>query len=85
MPVEKWNAKFNSDQAETCHSGQTNWFTILGVATALLMGTTVLMASIVFSIQRYFENQIEQAKAISQNLDPVIEKSVERRHNSAQP
>jgi hypothetical protein len=25
-----------------------------------------LMASIVFSFQRYFENQIEQAKAISQ-------------------
>jgi hypothetical protein len=30
------------------------------------MGTTILMASIVFSFQRYFEFQIEEAKAISQ-------------------
>ena len=85
MPIEKWNAKFNADQAPTCASGQTNWFTILGVATALLMGTTVLMASIVFSIQRYFENQIEEARAISQNLEPVIDKSVEQRQNSVKP
>jgi hypothetical protein len=32
----------------------------------LLMGTTILMASIVFSFQRYFEFQIEAARAISQ-------------------
>jgi hypothetical protein len=30
------------------------------------MGTTVLMSSIVFSFQRYFEYQIEQARLISQ-------------------
>lgn len=85
MPIEKWNAKFNSDQAADCESGQSNWFTIFGVASALLLGTTVLMASIVFSIQRYFENQIEEARAISQNLDPVIEKSIEQRTNSVKP
>jgi hypothetical protein len=33
------------------------------------LGTTVLMASIVFSFQRYFESQIEQAKAISQGTE----------------
>jgi len=64
MSMEQWNSKFNQDAENP--SGQTNWLTIFGVATALLMGTTVLMASIVFSFQRYFENQIEQAKAISQ-------------------
>ena len=64
MSMVQWNSKFN--QGSENPSGQTNWLTIFGVATALLMGTTVLMASIVFSFQRYFENQIEQAKAISQ-------------------
>jgi len=32
----------------------------------LLVGTTVLMSSIVYSIQRYFEVQIEQAHLMSQ-------------------
>jgi len=64
MSMVQWNSKFNQEAENP--SGQTNWLTIFGVATALLMGTTVLMASIVFSFQRYFENQIEQAKAISQ-------------------
>jgi len=32
----------------------------------LLLGTTVLMSSIVYSIQRYFEVQIEEARQISQ-------------------
>jgi hypothetical protein len=64
MSKEQWNLKFNQD-AESPY-GQTNWLTIFGLATSLLLGTTVLMASIVFSFQRYFENQIEQAKAISQ-------------------
>jgi hypothetical protein len=50
-------------------SGQTNWLTVFGVASSLLLGTTVLMASIVFSFQRYFESQIEQAKAISQGTE----------------
>jgi hypothetical protein len=69
MATEKWNAKFNPTSESTNPSGQTHWLTILGVASALLLGTTVLMASIVFSFQRYFENQIEQAKAISQGTE----------------
>lgn len=64
MSMVQWNSKFNQDSESP--SGQTNWLTIFGLATALLLGTTVLMASIVFSFQRYFENQIEEAKAISQ-------------------
>jgi hypothetical protein len=39
----------------------------------------------VFSIQRYFENQIEEARAISQNLEPVIDKSVEQRQDIVKP
>jgi hypothetical protein len=33
---------------------------------ALLIGAAVLMASLAFSFQRYFEHQIEAARQISQ-------------------
>jgi hypothetical protein len=70
MPVEKWNANFNPSSSDNETNGATGWLTIFGVATALLLGTTVLMASIVFSFQRYFEHQIEEARAISQGTQP---------------
>jgi hypothetical protein len=36
------------------------------VVLSLLIGTTVLMSSIVFSFQRYFEYQVEEGRKISQ-------------------
>lgn len=63
---EKWNARFNPQQPPTASAGATNWFTIAAVVTALLVGTSVLMASIAFSGQRYFEYQIEEGRKISQ-------------------
>jgi hypothetical protein len=36
------------------------------LATSLFIGTTVLMATIAFSFQRYFEYQVEAAQQISQ-------------------
>ena len=66
MPVEKWNAKFNPQGAADEVAGQTNWLTVFGVATSLLIGTAVLMSSLAFSFQMYFEYQIEQASLISQ-------------------
>ena len=47
-------------------SGNTNWLTIGAVVFALLFGTISLMSSIVFSFQRYFEYQVEEARKISQ-------------------
>ena len=74
MPPEKWHAKFNAGIASSEHADTSNWLTIFGAAAALLMGTTILMASIVFSFQRYFEFQIEEAKAISQGtVRPAVE------------
>ncbi|MGC3985950.1 MAG: hypothetical protein QM777_15250 [Pseudorhodoferax sp.] len=61
---EKWNATFNA--AAEAPAGTTNWLTVIGVAAALLLGTGVLMASLAFSFQRYFEYQIEEARKISQ-------------------
>ena len=63
---EKWNAKHNPGAAPDAPSGRTNWFTIFAIATSLLIGTTVLMASLAFSFQRYFEYQIDEAQKISQ-------------------
>lgn len=61
---EKWAEQFNGKADDS--AGKTNWFTIAAIALSLLIGTTVLMASIAFSFQRYFEYQIEEARKISQ-------------------
>ena len=66
MPREQWNARFNPQSAADAPQGQTSWTTIGAVVVSLLMGTTVLMSSIVYSFQRYFEYQIEEARKISQ-------------------
>ncbi|MFT4193232.1 hypothetical protein [Ottowia sp.] len=66
MAPEKWNARFNAQAAPEAPAGQTRWLTVIGVAAALLVGTAVLMASLAFSFQRYFEYQIEEARKISQ-------------------
>lgn len=69
MTAEKWNTRFNRANhgyAPDAAPGRTNWFTIGAVVLSLLIGTTVLMASIVFSLQRYFEYQIEAGRKISQ-------------------
>ncbi len=63
---EKWNARYNPRAAEDAGAGGTSWLTIGAVALSLLVGTTVLMASIAFSFQRYFEYQVEEGRKISQ-------------------
>jgi hypothetical protein len=60
MDTEKWNRTFNPNAPQDTPAGQTNWLTVAGLAASLLLGTTVLMASIAFSFQRYFEYTLEQ-------------------------
>jgi hypothetical protein len=59
-PDDKWHARFNP-QGPARHSG---WAAVIGVMLALLVGAGVLMATIAFSGQRYFEYQ-DQAKSSS--------------------
>ncbi len=66
MSRERWNARYNPTAAADAVAGQTTWLTIGGVALSLLLGTGILMSSIVFSMQRYFEYQIQEALKISQ-------------------
>ena len=63
---ERWNARFNPAAPADAAPGQTHWFTIGAIVVSLMIGTAVLMASLAFSFQRYFEYQIEEARKISQ-------------------
>lgn len=60
-----WHARHNphlpAEQART-----SGWPAIIGVVLCLLVGATVLMATIAFSGQRYFEYQVEEARKMSQ-------------------
>ncbi len=62
MPDEKWNARYNPEG----RTHQAGWAVIFGVILSLLVGATVLMTTIAFSGQRYFEHQIEEGRKISQ-------------------
>jgi len=62
MPDEKWNARFNPGGP----AHRTSWSTIIGVMLALAVGVGVLMATIAYGGEHYFEYQIEEAKKISQ-------------------
>lgn len=69
MTPEKWNRRHNPGMALDAPAGRTHWGTITVLAAALLIGTGVLMASLVYSFQRYFEYQIDEARKISQPAD----------------
>ncbi|MEJ8854128.1 hypothetical protein WKW79_06095 [Variovorax robiniae] len=66
MTPEKWNARYNAGAPLDAPQGRTQWLTIGAVVLALLFGSTILMASIAFSFQRYFEYQVEEGRKISQ-------------------
>ena len=55
---EKWNASFNPSHP----APPSGWLAIVGVMFALLIGTGVLMATIAFSGQRFFEYQLDPAR-----------------------
>ena len=53
-PDDKWDARHNP--GEPVHA--TRWVPVLGVIAALLVGGAVLMGTIAFAIQKFFENQL---------------------------
>ncbi|MBS0340193.1 MAG: hypothetical protein JSS56_06670 [Proteobacteria bacterium] len=63
---EKWNAKHNPQVEAQAPAGRTGWLTIGAVVVALFFGAIVLMSSIAFSFQRYFEHQVEEGRKMSQ-------------------
>ena len=69
MACDKWNARFNPGAAPDASAGQSNWLTIGALVTALFVGTTILMASLAYSIQHYFEYQAQAAPLLAQPPD----------------
>jgi TM2 domain-containing membrane protein YozV len=64
MSPERWNSYMG--YPADADVGRTHWGTVIAVVLSLLVGASVLMSSLVFSFQRYFEYQIEQAQELSQ-------------------
>jgi hypothetical protein len=65
---DKWNARFNAGRT----ASRSGWFAVLGATLALLVGAGVLMATIAFAAQRYFEYQAEtEAAPVSQPTAPT--------------
>ena len=55
-PDEKWQARWNAGQLPRA----SGWTAVIGVIVALLIGAGALMSTIAFSVQRYFESQVDQ-------------------------
>ena len=62
-PDERWDARHNPRGPASAASG---WPAVIGVVLALFFGSGVLMATLAFSAQRYFEWQVEEGRRISQ-------------------
>lgn len=61
-PDEKWDARHNPGQA----GPGTGWGPVLGAMAALLVGGAVLMGTIAFSGQKFFELQRDAARQLTQ-------------------
>lgn len=59
MPDEKWNARVNAGAPAGRPSG---WAAVIAVIVALLLGAIALMSAITYSLQRYFEVQIQSGR-----------------------
>jgi hypothetical protein len=65
-PDERWHPRFNPQLAGRQDAPASGWGTVFGVMVSLLVGATILMSTIAFAGQRYFEHQIEEAQKLSQ-------------------
>jgi len=61
-PDDRWNERFNPQS----RPHQAGWSTVFAVILCLMLGATVLMATIAYSGQRYFEYQVEEGRKLSQ-------------------
>ncbi|PXW94184.1 hypothetical protein C7444_11579 [Sphaerotilus hippei] len=57
-PQERWDTRINGDRPSPPGSG----LTVLALVVALLIGTTALLSSITYGLQRYFESTVAQIR-----------------------
>lgn len=62
-PAEQWNARHNPSLVATAAAGRTHGLTIAVLVFAMLAGTIAFMGSLAFSVQKYFEYQMEQSQS----------------------
>lgn len=62
-PDEQWNARYNANAGRQHLAG---WGVVFALVLCLGIGATVLMATIAYGGQRYFEYQVEEGRKISQ-------------------
>ena len=62
---EKWNGWFNPAADAEDAAGGTTWTTIFAVVAALMIGTGVLMATLAYSFEHFFEAQVRAGREIS--------------------
>ncbi len=65
---ERWNTALGLSAEHP--AGRTHWGTIIGLVLALLLGAGILMATIAFASQRYFEYQVLQESSEPQGAEP---------------
>ncbi len=63
MPDERWNERHNPGVTPP---PATRWVPVLGAIAALFFGAAILMSTIAFSGQKFFEWQVEEGRKISQ-------------------
>ncbi|MFM1980102.1 MAG: hypothetical protein RLZ68_1367 [Pseudomonadota bacterium] len=63
MDTSKWNSLYNPSEASESPLGRTGWLTIFGVALSLFAGAIILLSTIAFGFERYFEFQADQPAA----------------------
>ncbi len=54
-PAERWNRRFNPALPADAPPGRTGWPTVFAIVGALLVGAGVLMATLAFGFERYFD------------------------------
>lgn len=80
-PDEKWNARFNPGGPPST----SGWAAVIGVIAALMVGAGILIATIAFSGQRFFEYQIEEAQKISREAAVTALNGRRRGRSSMRP
>ncbi|NRF67899.1 TM2 domain-containing protein [Aquincola sp. S2] len=68
-PDEQWQARFNPGQP----ARPSGWATVIAVVAALLLGGAVLMGTIAFGGQKFFEWQAERDRSADQNSDKLTQ------------
>jgi hypothetical protein len=63
-PDEKWDARRNPGQLGM----RTAWGPVLGVMAALMVGSAVLMGTVAFSIQKFFEWELDPARSAQASI-----------------